>query len=231
VAYPDVDWTAFGNHFVDDILGLSRSQTTTQVEHYDNFAALFHGLSRINTILTDFARDVWSYISMEYFKQSIKKGEVGSSAMPHKVNPIDFENAEGNLGMANALYGHLAQKLPISRLQRDLTDSTVFRNIGVPLGHSVIALQSLKKGVSKLIVNEKAIAADLERNWSVAAEAIQTILRREGYPKPYEALKELTRTNDVVDEKAIHAFIEQLDLPETVKNELRGITPWNYTGI
>ncbi|MGM0551507.1 MAG: adenylosuccinate lyase [Bacteroidota bacterium] len=231
VAYPDVDWTAFGNHFVDDILGLSRSQTTTQVEHYDNFAALFHGLSRINTILTDFARDVWSYISMEYFKQSIKKGEVGSSAMPHKVNPIDFENAEGNLGMANALYGHLAQKLPISRLQRDLTDSTVFRNIGVPLGHSVIALQSLKKGVSKLIVNEKAIAADLERNWSVAAEAIQTILRREGYPKPYEALKELTRTNDVVDEKAIHAFIEQLDLPETVKNELRAITPWNYTGI
>jgi adenylosuccinate lyase len=231
VAYPDYDWAEFGNHFVNDILGLSRSQTTTQVEHYDNFAALFNGLTRINTILIDFSRDVWSYISMEYFKQKIKKGEVGSSAMPHKVNPIDFENAEGNLGLANALYSHLAQKLPISRLQRDLTDSTVFRNIGVPLGHSVIALQSLKKGVSKLIVNEKAIAADLERNWSVAAEAIQTILRREGYPKPYEALKELTRTNDVVDEKAIHAFIEQLDLAEQVKAELRKITPWNYTGI
>jgi len=231
VAFPQYDWAEFGNHFVNEILGLSRSQTTTQVEHYDNFAALFHGLSRINTILLDFSRDVWSYISMEYFKQKIKKGEVGSSAMPHKVNPIDFENAEGNLGIANAYYAHLAAKLPVSRLQRDLTDSTVFRNIGVPMGHSLIALHSLLKGVGKLIVNEKAIAAELEKNWSVAAEAIQTILRREGYPKPYEALKELTRTNDVVDQKAIHNFIQGLDLPENVKEELRAITPWNYTGI
>lgn len=231
VAYPSIDWKVFGNNFVDDILGLSRSQTTTQIEHYDNLAALFDAMKRINTILIDLSRDIWQYISMNYFKQKIAKNEVGSSAMPHKVNPIDFENAEGNLGIANAIFEHLSAKLPISRLQRDLTDSTVLRNVGVPFGHTIIALQSLQKGLGKLLLNESAIHEDLEQNWAVVAEGIQTILRREAYPNPYEALKELTRTNEGITEQSISRFINTLQVSEEIKNELRAITPFNYTGI
>jgi len=231
IAYGSTDWKAFGNHFVNDILGLSRSQFTTQIEHYDNFAAQCDGLKRINNILIDLDRDMWAYISMNYFKQKIKAGEIGSSAMPHKVNPIDFENSEGNLGIANALFEHLAAKLPISRLQRDLTDSTVLRNIGVPVGHTLIAIKSTIKGLNKLLLNEAAIKADLEANWPVVAEAIQTILRREGYPNPYEALKELTRTNTQVNADTIAAFVETLDVSDTVKDEIKQVTPSNYTGI
>ena len=231
VAFQETDWLQFGNEFVQERLGLKRSHPTTQIEHYDHFAALFDGLKRINTIWIDFARDIWQYISMHYFNQKIKAGEVGSSAMPHKVNPIDFENAEGNLGIANALYEHLSAKLPISRLQRDLTDSTVLRNIGVPLGHTMIALRSLEKGISKLQINEKAIREDLEENWAVVAEAIQTILRREGYPNPYEALKELTRKNEKITEETIFKFIDQLTVSEELKEELKKISPYNYTGI
>ena len=231
VAYPDTDWTAFGNSFVNETLGLHRSQTTTQIEHYDNFAAHCDALKRINTILIDLCRDVWTYISMEYFKQKITKGQIGSSAMPHKVNPIDFENAEGNLGIANAVLEHLAAKLPISRLQRDLTDSTVLRNIGVPMAHIVIAIKAIMRGLNKLILNEKALKADLEQNWAVVAEAIQTILRREGYPKPYEALKSLTRTNEQVTQDTIGQFVDSLNVSDTVKAELKAITPWNYTGV
>jgi adenylosuccinate lyase len=230
VAYPTTDWHAFGNEFVDTILGLQRSHPTTQIEHYDNLAALFDCMKRINTILIDLARDMWTYISMDYFKQRIVTGEVGSSAMPHKVNPIDFENAEGNLGMANAIYEFLSAKLPLSRLQRDLTDSTVLRNIGVPMAHSLIAYQSLQKGFGKLIINEEKIASDLEANWAVVAEAIQTILRREGYPKPYEALKELTRTSGPITKERIRAFIEELKVMPNVKKELLEITPQNYIG-
>lgn len=231
VAYPSGDWVSFGNHFVNEILGLNRSQKTTQIEHYDNFAAHCDGLKRINTILIDFCRDIWSYISMDYFKQQIVAGQIGSSAMPHKVNPIDFENAEGNLGIANALFEHLAAKLPISRLQRDLTDSTVLRNIGVPFAHTLIALKSIMRGLKKLILNEDALRADLERNWAVVAEAIQTILRREGYPKPYEALKDLTRTNSVINQASIATFIDGLHISDDLKKELSTITPWNYTGV
>lgn len=230
VAYPEIDWIRFGEEFVNS-LGLKRSFPTTQIEHYDNLAALFDCLRRINTILIDFARDIWTYISMEYFRQKVKAGEVGSSAMPHKVNPIDFENAEGNLGIADALYTHLSMKLPISRLQRDLTDSTVLRNIGMPMAHTIISLCSLKKGLGKLILNEDAIRADLERNWAVAAEAIQTILRRESYPNPYETLKALTRTGAGINHEVIADFIETLDVREDVKEELRAITPWTYTGF
>ncbi len=231
VAYPDTDWVAFANEFVNGQLGLYRSQTTTQIEHYDFFAAHCDALKRINTILIDFSRDCWTYISMDYFKQKITAGQIGSSAMPHKVNPIDFENAEGNLGLANALLEHLAAKLPISRLQRDLTDSTVLRNIGVPLAHSLIALKSMRKGMGKLILNEAALKADLEGNWAVVAEAIQTILRREGYPKPYEALKELTRTNETVTKETIARFVDGLNVAENVKTELKRISPDNYTGV
>lgn len=231
VAYPDIDWNNFAQDFVNDRLGLSRSFPTTQIEHYDHLAALFDGLKRINTILLDLAKDVWQYVAMNYFKQKIKAGEIGSSAMPHKVNPIDFENAEGNLGIANALLEHLAAKLPISRLQRDLTDSTVLRIIGVPLAHMLISLESLEKGLNKLELNQAAIDADLEENWAVVAEAIQTILRREAYPKPYEALKELTRTNTAITEASIKAFIETLQVDERVKEELRQISPFNFTGI
>src|SRR6056297_861795 len=231
VAYPEIDWNDFGNHFVNDILKLNRSFPTTQIEHYDNIAAFFDALKRINTIFIDLARDFWTYISMNYFKQKIKKGEVGSSAMPHKVNPIDFENAEGNLGIANALYEHLAAKLPVSRLQRDLTDSTVLRNIGVPIAHSLIAMNAIKKGLKKLLVNEEAIQADLDNNWAVVAEAIQTILRREGYPNPYETLLELTRKNEKITKEAISAFIETLNVSKEVKVEMRKITPMNYTGL
>ena len=231
VAYPQYDWRAFGNQFVGEVLGLQREQWTTQISNYDNLAALFDGLKRINTILIDLNRDFWQYISMEYFKQKIKAGEIGSSAMPHKVNPIDFENAEGNLGMANAILGHLATKLPVSRLQRDLTDSTVLRNVGVPLAHIEIAFKSLLKGLGKLLLNEGALHRDLEHCWPVVAEGIQTILRREGYPKPYEALKALTRTNEAVTEQSIHAFIDTLAVSDAVKEELRAITPHNYTGI
>ena len=230
VAYPQIDWIAFGNDFVSS-LGLKRSFPTTQIEHYDNLASLFDCLRRINTILIDFARDIWTYISMEYFRQKVKAGEVGSSAMPHKVNPIDFENAEGNFGVADALYTHLAMKLPISRLQRDLTDSTVLRNIGMPMAHSIISLNSLKKGLGKLILNEDAIRADLERNWAVVAEAIQTILRRENYPNPYETLKALTRTGAGINKEVIADFIETLEVNESVKEELRAITPHSYTGF
>ena len=230
VAYPHIDWIGFGNDFVAS-LGLKRSFPTTQIEHYDNLAALFDCLRRINTILIDFSRDIWTYISMEYFRQKVKAGEVGSSAMPHKVNPIDFENAEGNLGVANAIYDHLSIKLPVSRLQRDLTDSTVLRNIGVPVAHSVIALNSLKKGLGKLILNESAIRADLDRNWAVVAEAIQTILRRENYPNPYETLKALTRTGAGINHEVIADFIETLDVSESVKEELRAISPATYTGF
>ena len=231
VAYPEVDWVSFANRFVNGTLGLDRSQYTTQIEHYDNLAAIFDGLKRINTILIDLARDMWTYISMEYFKQRIKAGEVGSSAMPHKVNPIDFENAEGNLGLANALFEHLAAKLPVSRLQRDLTDSTVLRNIGVPVAHTLIAVASLVKGLGKLIINRDAIDRDLEANWAVVAEGIQTILRREKYPNPYEALKALTRTNKGITQADITAFIDGLDVTEAVKNELRALTPHTYIGI
>jgi len=231
VAYPDIDWKAFGQKFVEGNLGLKHSFPTTQIEHYDHLAALCDALKRINTILVDFSRDVWTYISMEYFKQKINENEVGSSAMPHKVNPIDFENAEGNLGMANAIFEFLSSKLPVSRLQRDLTDSTVLRNIGVPMGHTLIGLESILKGIGKLEVNKTAIEQDLEQNWAVVAEAIQTILRREGYKNPYEALKALTRTHGVIDAKAIKLFIDQLDVTDAVKDELYGISPQNYTGI
>ena len=231
VAYPDIDWVAFGDNLVNNVLGLSRSKVTTQIEPYDHLAAFCDNLKRINTIFIDLVRDVWSYISMDYFKQKIKKGEVGSSTMPHKVNPIDFENAEGNLGVANAVLEHLAAKLPISRLQRDLTDSTVTRNVGVPVAHTLIALKSLLRGLGKLILNADVIRADLQKNWAVVAEAIQTILRREGYPEPYEALKDLTRTHSVINEKTIAEFVNGLDLPESVKKELLKITPENYTGI
>ena len=231
VAYPGNDWVAFGNNFVNTTLGLSRSQKTTQIEHYDNIAAYSDALKRINTILIDFSRDIWTYVMMEYFKQKIKEGEVGSSAMPHKVNPIDFENAEGNLGVANALLEHFAAKLPISRLQRDLTDSTVLRNIGVPLAHVVIAFKSLEKGIGKLELNKAAIDKDLEDNWAVVAEAIQTVLRREGFPKPYEALKALTRKNEKITEKSIKEFIESLDISDKVKYELKAITPFTFTGV
>ena len=230
VAYPEIDWNAFGNRFVASF-GLHRSSPTTQIEHYDHLAAYFDGLRRINTILIDLSRDFWTYISMNYFRQQIKAGEVGSSAMPHKVNPIDFENAEGNLGIANALFEHLSSKLPISRLQRDLTDSTVLRNIGVPIAHSLIAFKSLMKGLGKVLINEPAIHADLDANWAVVAEAIQTILRREGFPQPYEALKGLTRTNEPVTAKTLAAFIENLDISDSVKCELLRITPFNYVGI
>ncbi len=231
VAYPDTDWVAFGNKFVKEYLGLARSQTTTQIEHYDNLAALFDNLKRINTIFIDLSRDIWQYISMGYFTQRIKAGEVGSSAMPHKVNPIDFENAEGNLGFANALFAHLSSKLPVSRLQRDLTDSTVLRNVGVPLAHVMIAFSSLKKGLNKLQLNEAAIHQDLENNWAVVAEAIQTILRREAYPNPYEALKALTRKNEKITQQTMADFIDTLEVNGDIKSELRNITPFNYTGV
>ena len=231
VAYPTIDWRSFANSFVSDKLGLEREQFTTQISNYDRLAAIFDALRRINTILIDLDRDVWQYISMGYFRQKVKAGEVGSSAMPHKVNPIDFENSEGNLGIANAIFVHLAQKLPVSRLQRDLTDSTVLRNIGVPIGHTVIALHSTLKGLGKLLLNEEAIQADLQNNWAVVAEAIQTILRREGYPNPYETLKALTRTGAAISPESIASFIETLDVSEAVKAELRQITPANYTGI
>ncbi|MDR2286256.1 MAG: adenylosuccinate lyase [Prevotellaceae bacterium] len=231
VAYPDIDWVEFGNCFVNGILTLDRSQTTTQIEHYDNLAALFDNLKRINTILIDLCRDMWTYISMEYFKQKIKEGEVGSSAMPHKVNPIDFENAEGNLGIANAIFEHLAAKLPVSRLQRDLTDSTVLRNIGVPIAHSLLAFKSLLKGLEKLQLNVGAIQKDLDNNWAVVAEAIQTILRREGYKNPYEELKKITRGNAGITKDSIAAFIDGLNIDDNVKNELKKITPNNYTGV
>lgn len=231
VAYPNYDWVAFANEFVNNQLGLDRSQTTTQIEHYDNFAASCDALKRINNILIDLCRDIWTYISMDYFKQKITSGQIGSSAMPHKVNPIDFENAEGNLGIANANFEFLAAKLPISRLQRDLTDSTVLRNIGVPMAHTVIAFKSIARGLQKLILNEVIINQDLEDNWAVVAEAIQTILRREGYPKPYEALKNLTRTNEKVTQETISSFVDKLYISEDVKNEIKKITPSNYTGL
>lgn len=231
IAYPKVNWVNFANKFCTEKLGLQRQQYTTQIEHYDLLAAHFDGLKRINTILIDFSRDIWTYISLEYFRQKTKKGEVGSSAMPHKVNPIDFENAEGNLGIANALFEHLSTKLPISRLQRDLTDSTVLRNIGLPFSHTIISINSINKGLGKLLLNEDAIKADLEKNWAVVAEAIQTILRREKYPQPYEALKELTRGKTAIDKKAIHSFIKKLKVKPAVKQELLKITPFNYTGV
>lgn len=230
VAYPDIDWISFADNFVNEELGLERSHPTTQIEHYDNLAALFDNLRRINVIFIDLARDFWTYISMDYFGQRIRKGEIGSSAMPHKVNPIDFENAEGNLGYANAIFEHLSMKLPISRLQRDLTDSTVSRNIGVPIGHSIIAFNSLLKGFNKLFVNEEKIRYDLDNNWAVVAEAIQTILRREGYPKPYETLLELTRTNQKITHESIISFINSLEISDDVRQELKAITPFNYTG-
>lgn len=231
VAYPDHDWVSFANNFVNDQLGLNRSQTTTQIEHYDNLAALFDCMKRINTIILDLDRDMWTYISMEYFKQKLKEGEVGSSAMPHKVNPIDFENSEGNLGVANALYEHLSAKLPVSRLQRDLTDSTVLRTVGMPVAHTLIAIKSTMIGLSKLLLNRKAFDADLEANWAVVAEAIQTVLRREGYPKPYEALKGLTRTNEAITMEVVHNFIDTLNISDALKSELKKISPHNYTGI
>ena len=231
VAFPEYDWKAFGNKFVNEVLGLSREEWTTQISNYDNMAAIFDGMKRIDTILIDLCRDFWQYVSMEYFKQKIKAGEVGSSAMPHKVNPIDFENAEGNLGMANAILTHLATKLPISRLQRDLTDSTVLRNVGVPMAHIEIAFKSLTKGLGKLLLNEKALYRDLDNCWAVVAEGIQTILRREGYPKPYEALKALTRTNEGITAESISNFIDTLQVSDAVKAELKAITPHNYTGI
>jgi adenylosuccinate lyase len=231
VAFPKENWVEFANHFVSEHLGLSRSQTTTQIEHYDNLAALFDAMKRINSILIDLNRDMWTYISMDYFKQKLKEGEVGSSAMPHKVNPIDFENSEGNLGISTALLEHLSSKLPISRLQRDLTDSTVLRNVGVPLSHSLIAFKSTLAGLGKLLINEDAIDADLENNWAVVAEAIQTILRREGFPKPYEALKGLTRKNEKVTKNTVHAFVDTLDVSDEIKKELKAITPQNYTGV
>ena len=231
VAFPEIDWVKFANSFLAEKLGIERQQTTTQIEHYDELAARFDAMRRINTILIDFARDIWSYISMNYFKQAIKAGEVGSSAMPHKVNPIDFENAEGNLGLANAILEFLSGKLPVSRLQRDLTDSTVLRNVGLPFGYGLIAIKSLEKGIGKLLLNEDAIRQDLENNWSVVAEAIQTVLRREGYPKPYEALRDLTRTNAVINRDSLHSFIDTLNVSESIKSELKNISPYNYTGI
>jgi adenylosuccinate lyase len=231
ITYPNIDWNAFALQFVNNTLQLNRSTPTTQIEHYDNMAALFDNLKRINTIFIDYSRDVWQYISMNYFKQKIKEGEVGSSAMPHKVNPIDFENAEGNLGLANALFEHLSSKLPISRLQRDLTDSTVLRNIGVPLAHTIIAFKSLEKGIGKLELNQSAIDKDLDDNWAVVAEAIQTILRKEGYPNPYEALKGLTRKNEKVTQQTLAAFIDTLSVSEDLKGTLKKITPFNYTGL
>ncbi len=231
IAFPKRNWVELGNEFVEDRLGLQRMQFTTQIEHYDYFAAHFDNLKRINNILIDMSRDIWTYISMDYFKQKTKKGEVGSSAMPHKVNPIDFENAEGNLGMANALLEHLSAKLPVSRLQRDLTDSTVLRNIGTPVAHMTIAIKSIEKGLGKLVLNEAKLKSDLENNWAVVAEAIQTILRRENYPNPYEALKDLTRGNNSIDKKSIHAFIGKLKVSAAIKAELKKITPHNYTGI
>ena len=231
VSYPNTDWRKFGTEFVENSLGLHHSFPTTQIEHYDHFAAFFDALKRINTILIDLDRDIWTYVSMDYFKQKIKAGEIGSSAMPHKVNPIDFENSEGNLGIANAIFEHLSAKLPLSRLQRDLTDSTVLRNIGVPMGHTLIAFEATLKGLNKLLLNEDKFAEDLEKNWAVVAEAIQTILRREGYPNPYEALKDLTRTNTVINKDAIHNFIGTLNVSEDVRAELMQITPSNYLGI
>jgi len=231
IAFPKTDWIKLGNEFVNNVLGLSRMQFTTQIEHYDSLAAHFDCMKRINNILVDFCRDMWTYISLEYFRQKVKKGEVGSSAMPHKVNPIDFENAEGNLGIANAIFSHLSEKLPVSRLQRDLTDSTVLRNMGVPFAHTIIAFKSVEKGLGKLINNEAQINTDLENNWAVVAEAIQTILRRENYPNPYEALKELTRGNNKIDKKSIHQFIETLKVNDDMKKELKKISPHNYTGI
>ena len=231
VAYPDIDWILFADEFVSARLGLERCRYTTQIEHYDNLAAAFDGLKRINTILIDMCRDLWTYISMDYFKQKINKDEVGSSAMPHKVNPIDFENAEGNLGIANALFEHLSAKLPISRLQRDLTDSTVLRNIGVPMAHSILAFKSILKGLKKMQVNEQKIHEDLDNNWAVIAEAVQTILRREGYPHPYEALKELTRNGEKITKETMRIFIDGLEISEDIKEQLRGITPFNYTGM
>jgi adenylosuccinate lyase len=231
VAYPNTDWRKFGTDFVENSLGLHHSFPTTQIEHYDHFAAFFDALKRINTILIDLDRDIWTYVSMDYFKQKIKAGEIGSSAMPHKVNPIDFENSEGNLGIANAIFEHLSAKLPLSRLQRDLTDSTVLRNIGVPMGHTLIAFEATLKGLNKLLLNEEKFAEDLEKNWAVVAEAIQTILRREGYPNPYEALKDLTRTNTVINKEAIHNFIGTLKVSEEARAELMQITPSNYLGI
>ena len=231
VAYPQVDWQKFGGDFVEGILGLHHSFPTTQIEHYDHFAAFFDALKRINSIVIDLDRDIWTYVSMDYFKQKIKEGEIGSSAMPHKVNPIDFENSEGNLGIANAIFEHLSAKLPISRLQRDLTDSTVLRNIGVPLGHTLIAFEATMKGLNKLLLNEAKLSEDLEKNWAVVAEAIQTILRREAYPNPYEALKNLTRTNTIINKEAIHSFINTLDVSEAIKKELLLISPSNYLGI
>ncbi|OQP45449.1 adenylosuccinate lyase [Niastella yeongjuensis] len=231
VAFPDKDWVTFGNEFVEGVLGLQRQQFTTQIEHYDNLAAHFDAMKRINNILIDLCRDIWTYISMEYFKQRTLKGEIGSSAMPHKVNPIDFENAEGNLGIANALLEHLAAKLPVSRLQRDLTDSTVLRNIGVPFAHIILAIKSIEKGLSKLVLNSNALNADLEDNWAVVAEGIQTILRRENYPQPYEALKELTRGKNGINQESIHEFIDGLKVSASIKKELKKITPQNYTGV
>ena len=231
VAYPNIDWKAFGTNFVEKVLGLHHSFPTTQIEHYDHLAGIFDAQKRINTILIDFNRDIWTYISMDYFKQKIKKGEVGSSAMPHKVNPIDFENSEGNLGIANAIFEHLSAKLPISRLQRDLTDSTVLRNVGVPFAHTIIGFTSTLKGLNKLLINEAKFAEDLENHWAVVAEAIQTILRREAYPNPYEALKGLTRTNEKITQKSMANFIESLDVSNEIKTELKAITPSNYTGI
>jgi adenylosuccinate lyase len=231
VAYPEIDWVVFGNMLVNQTLKLERSQVTTQIEHYDNLAAIFDCLRRIQVIMIDLSRDIWSYISMGYFKQRIKKGEIGSSTMPHKVNPIDFENAEGNFGIANAIFDHLSEKLPISRLQRDLTDSTVLRNIGIPIAHGLIAMKSLQKGLDKLLINEEAINKDLEDNWAVISEAIQTILRRESYPNPYEALKELTRNNTHITKEQIHLFIDSLDINQKLKDELAAISPWNYLGV
>jgi adenylosuccinate lyase len=231
VSFPEKDWVGFANQFVDNILGLKRSQTTTQIEHYDNLAALFDCLKRINNIILDLDRDMWTYISMEYFKQKLKEGEIGSSAMPHKVNPIDFENSEGNIGIANALFEHLSSKLPVSRLQRDLTDSTVLRTVGMPFAHTFIALKSTIAGLDKLLLNEKAFERDLENNWAVVAEAIQTVLRREGFPKPYEALKGLTRKNEAVTKESVHQFVDELPISEALKIELKAISPQNYTGI
>jgi adenylosuccinate lyase len=231
IAFPKKDWIALANEFVEEVLGLQRSQFTTQIEHYDHLAAYFDAIKRINNILIDFCRDVWTYVSMDYFKQKVKKGEVGSSAMPHKVNPIDFENAEGNLGIANALLEHLSGKLPISRLQRDLTDSTVLRNIGLPIAHTILSIKSMERGIGKLLINEEKIRKDLDDNWAVVAEAIQTILRRENYPNPYEALKDLTRGNHKINKEVIHLFIDGLNISATIKKELKKITPHNYTGI
>lgn len=231
VAFPEIDWVSFANNFVNQTLRIERSQTTTQIEHYDNAAALFDAMKRINSIILDLDRDMWTYISMDYFKQKIKEGEIGSSAMPHKVNPIDFENSEGNIGMANAIFEHLSAKLPVSRLQRDLTDSTVLRNVGVPIAHTLIALHSTLKGINKLLLNREKLDADLEDNWAVVAEAIQTVLRREGYPKPYEALKGLTRTNSKISEQSIADFIDTLNVSAEIKSELKRIRPQNFTGI